>query len=156
MAKQKLEAGGVFDILTHDELNDALDNFVIKLGQGVKFRRVITYFDVAANQVRDTAGIGPEPGFIWDVRLIHGDTSTAAVPGTILTYMGSVSPVNLVDTQSGAANTQGQTFNKHIILHPGENLIFQLTGATIASPLQLATAVHVIEVPIFHEGQLLL
>jgi hypothetical protein len=156
VAKVKLEAGAEFDMLDHKEMSDILDDFVIKLGHGVKFRRIVNYFDVAANQVVNTAGFGPDPGFLWDVRYMHCDAGNAAVPGSTVIYLGGIAPVNQVGLQSNVALTAGQFYNKQILCHSGENLIFQLNASTIASPIQLAVAVHVIEVPLFHEGQLLL
>jgi hypothetical protein len=155
VAKVKFEAGAEWDMLTAPEVKGMLDDFIIKLGAGVKFRRIVGQL-VMQTGVVQTSGYGPDPGFLWDVRYLKSDLSTATTPGSTSWFINDASsPVNLI-ANSGNAALQPLFFNKQILIHPGELLVPTAVGVTQGPAVALSIAIGVIEVPLFHEGQLLL
>jgi hypothetical protein len=155
--KQKLVAGGEFDILTAQELGDTMKDIVAGLGMGVKFRNLFYQLPISgANFVAPAAGFGPEPGFIWDVRYINADCANAGTPGTTTFYLNNAGSGANAIANIANSFTVPTFFNKQLLIHPGELIVPTLFG-TVAAPAQnLSISIGVIEVPLNHEGQLLL
>lgn len=167
----KLEAGATFNFLDReqlrDELKDALNDFNIRIGQGVKYRRIeasIPITGTGTNTVAQRVGIGPDPGFTWAVHSALawwyevGDLTKTRYSNH---FINDINPArNAIDNEaSNGLPTVTYIPNKlAIVLHAGDVLIPQLAALSIDPPITPSPFLQVVytvtEVPVFSEGLL--
>lgn len=148
MAKFKFEAGAEFDILTHSELHHEVNSLLRKLGQGVRFRRIIDTVVADVNGDYTSDGVGPDAGFIWSLRWANSSDSHGPDlyinENTLLNHIGS--------TTANPVTFPSETF----ILYPGDKIVAEQVAGTVSNAhLQVQFQYGVVEVPVEHEFQLL-
>lgn len=157
MAKFTIKAGAELDMLTAAEVDELLQRFVKKMGEGVKFRRVVESYPVINDQIVGE-GFGPLPGYVWDLRYVFSAFGAATTPAAVEWYFNDPSAVNLISITTNSSTAVPQKFTKNtFIVHPGEFLLPRLSASADQGPAtNISLALGVVEVPVFHEGQLLL
>lgn len=158
----EIKAGAKLDMLTKSELQEVIDglDFNVKIGRGVKFRRVQHDMSVR-NGYTIEEGIGPEAGFTWAVTFWNSysyDITDVDATQYIGLFLNSVSPITMLTYTSSKAglNTNPVSFNfkQSLIIKSGDVLIPQfVTQYSNSSPIA-QNIFHVIEVPTFSEGLL--
>lgn len=141
MAKFKLTAGAEFDTLTKQELLDALQvkpSWIGEVESGVKFSRFTSQATVASNAVDfGSAGsanelIGPQPGFVWDIRRLQISGLSAGDFVTI--YQNDISPTSVVAVSlSGNNASRIWLWSQQVVVFPGETLRIVGTGLNAAT-----------------------
>lgn len=151
--KAKFEVGAEFDFLTHDELHHEVNNLLKKLGQGVRFRRVMDSVVANAQGGYSSNGTGPDPGFIWSLRWWHTDD----IHNDIAVYLNTVAPLNKIADSNAVSNQEAITVpSETFVLYPGDILISASVGSSINHANLPTNFIYgVVEVPVEHEFQLL-
>lgn len=157
--KFKIQAGGEIDILSKDELKDALDKntreFNALLSEGVEYSRLSAIINQIPSQ--GTPGIyaggiyelgGPEPGFIWSVKNISFMGLNSVNPSHL--FLDGYSNGNLVYAGLVDKGTQIVGSNGFIV-KGGQKVILAATATlTISATVVLAYQ----QVPIKDIGKL--
>lgn len=156
MTISKFELGATIETISPSELQEILRQYVQALGQGAKFRRVMNSVDVNTNALNGE-GVGPSPGYIWEVKSLKCSIPSATTVGTTNWYWNVNNPINFIINVANATTTAPAYWAKNqLILHPGETLVPVLSGVTQGPATLFNSVLSVIEVPVGQEGQLLL
>ncbi len=130
MAKFKVKAGAEIEVVTPAEMQKQLDAlhaaWVAEVTIGARWTRFSATARVASSAfeiggpARPDDGLGPAPGFIWDVRRVH-------VAGMAETDVAELY-VNDANASSLIGSTDDVTgclwlFDRQAVLYPGEALV---------------------------------
>lgn len=156
MAHQKIQAGKTIDALTKDELNDALGShlrsWVAEVAQGGRYPRFQIQGTVTSAGLLNLGGhvgqyaLGPQAGFVWDVRRLH--ISGLSVGDTLGIYTNEPAPSQLIATTSDLGDTAVRSFywSHQVVLYPGETL--KVYGTGLASTGTITVSGQVLELPV--------
>lgn len=152
MAKFKLTAGAEFDTLTKTELLEALQvkpSWVSETEHGIRFSR-FTAQQIPASNAVDFGGaasqgelLGPQPGFIWDIRRLRLIGLHTA--DSVAIYQNDPNPSSQIDVSSSSNRTL--YWSEQVILYPGDALRIVATGLNATTTLVTITGM-VREVPV--------
>lgn len=147
MTKYRLEPGREYDFLTPDDMNQALSNFhgsvvdavVREQLRGIRIVKRVQHIDVQNGAVNAGDIIGPNAGYVWDLRSINYSGFCTNTPSTranvnfgvtVGSDLTSVSTATLyygygrqIMFVSGATTGGIQTFNKNLILSEDERIV---------------------------------
>lgn len=139
MAKFKLTPGVEIDVLTKDELIDALSrkpSWMAESEQGARFSRFSGQVTTASNAFDFTgptgAQFGPDLGFVWDVRSLY--ISGLADADVVSVYINDASASRLVG-DSFSRTTRTFLWSEQVILYPGDLLRFVGSGLAAATTI---------------------
>ena len=157
--KQEIRPGKVLNFLSPEEFlehhTDQTNSILKALGKNAVFRRVIGNGPITATAIgTNRIAVGPEPGFMWDIRAVASFLPANAGINSGWYINDASTKLNLILAQltNGGFNT-GFGSRTHV-LHSGDQLVFQCEAVPVAD--QGSIHVAVIEVPSAHEAQLLL
>ncbi|MGH7743501.1 MAG: hypothetical protein ACREQ5_01585 [Candidatus Dormibacteria bacterium] len=153
MAKVKLTAGAEIDLLNKHEMIEALQHvqsWMAETAQGIRYSRFQASQIPTGNAV-DFGGpefqgdqLGPDPGFIWDVRRLRIVGCNNADIVTIF-INGAENSMQLDDSRDNLHRTF--YWAQQVVLYPGEQMRFVGTGLN-ASTAQITITGQVREIPI--------
>lgn len=161
----EIKAGAKLDMLTKSELQEVMDglDFNVKIGRGLKFRRIELSIPVDATGQVPERHIGPDNGFTWCLMAASSyyiDTADFNTDQHTIHYLNNISPIATMfwtgTTGTGSFGSPSpETFPKGAwIIHSGDSIVPQVfTPVATAVPF-LQVAYNVIEVPVFSEGLL--
>lgn len=153
MAKFKIQAGAEVDMISSQEMRDALKDlqmsWMTELAIGTRYTRFSAQATIA-NAALDMGGsgpggqqLGPPPGFIWDVRRLRltGLNSSDVVVVTI----NDDQPSSRIAT---TGDTTGKLFlwAEQVILYPGE--VLRITGSSLAATGVITASGQARELPV--------
>lgn len=153
MAKFKLTAGAEIDLLDKHEMIDALmhvQSWMAETAQGVRFSRFGATAIPVANAVDfggpDSQGdlLGPDPGFIWDVRRLRIAGCNNADLITIF-INGAENSMQIDDSRDNLHRTF--YWAEQVVLAPGEQFRFVGTGLNVGTT-QVTITGQVREIPV--------
>jgi hypothetical protein len=154
--KQKVQAGATLEMATPEEVREAiasgLRSWQAEAIRGMRYTRfsasaVVTAgaFVIDGNAER----LGPEAGFVWDVRRLRIVGMGGADVATL--YVNDPAPSQMIASTDDNATTTGTgalfLWDKQLILQPGDNLV--VTGTSLVSTSGTVTVNgQVLEVPV--------
>lgn len=146
--KVKLQANAELDMLTKNEVSDALNSALKNhLQNGIRIRPIVGVVTDpnTTNQITLTC----QDGNMWDIRSIYALKSAA---DTVRLFLNNVNTARLRSIPDDGDNGSGQTFTRgDLVLRGGQSLIVntKLTGTTL-----LSVVLWVMEVPDGHDWHL--
>jgi hypothetical protein len=154
MAKFKIGAGAELELLTKEELSDALseaDAWEVARLQAEKWMRLPQLLSGNASSgslvLGETAGdiVGPREGYFWSIRrLVVSGLTSGASPDVVNLYLGTAAGQPLWQFNG---NNFGYTFGKgQLSLRAGENLALASVG-TFAATGTITLSGELVEVP---------
>lgn len=126
----KMQPGAEFDVLTPHELrthllqqHNAFMHALHETRRGMQYHRFILALQAdAAGNLSTVSDLGPESGFVWDVRRITISNSGGAI-GAVAVFVNDVQPTSLV--QPSTACPELFTYSKEsFVMKPNELLAF--------------------------------
>lgn len=156
MAQQKIQAGKMIDALTRKELDDALGShlrsWVAETAIGGKYVRFSGSSAVASATVNlgghvGQTFLGPNPGFVWDVRRLRISGLTAA--DVVNVYVNDNSVANLVQSTTDLGDSPTNRYfswDRTVVLYPGDAL--KVYGTSIAATGTITVSGAALELPI--------
>ena len=162
----EIKAGAKLDMLTKSELQEVMDglDFNVKIGRGLKFRRVEDTIPMDATGQIPERRIGPDAGFTWAIQYASAywvNTADLTADQYVIHYLNSISPIaTMFWTQItgtgvfGSPQPHESTNQTTWILHSGEAIIPQVQAPIATNNGFVQVAYGVIEVPTFSEGLL--
>jgi hypothetical protein len=156
MAQQKIQAGGLLDVVTRHEMEDALGrhlrSWVAETARGGRFTRFSAAGTVASSAISiggsagGIEGLGPAPGFVWDVRRLHITGLATADIATV--SINDSGPTSIVGTTTDLPSSANRSFlwNRHVVLYPGDNLL--VVGSGLAATGSITVSGQVLELPV--------
>ena len=156
MAQQKIQAGKLIDTVTKQELHEALGShlrsWVAETAIGGKYTRFSGSVAVASSVVNLGGHVGqyflgPNPGFVWDVRRLRISGLTAA--DVVSVYVNDISTANLVQSTTDLGDSPTNRYfswNKEVVLYPGDALKIYGTGIAATGTITVSGAA--LELPI--------
>jgi hypothetical protein len=152
MSKQQLTAGGYLDILTKDELKEALghdfSHDIRELYRGIDYLTFVGNAGlVGANSV--TLPWMPDSGYCWSVKIASVQISTSS-PFSV--HIGSDNSQAAVFTGSSGLGNQcvGTWTSNNLVVKDGQGITFAFSGNTNIGAIRL----HVKQVPTVMQGKL--
>lgn len=154
MAKVKIQAGAEFDVITKQEMREALTevrrSWMQEVSHGVGFPRftangliVGAALDFGANGPA-AEFLGPAPGFLWDVRRLR---ITGLTTGDVVSiYLNDANPSSLIATTGDLAGGRLFTWAEQVILYPGDAL--RVVGSGLTATGTITAAGQVRELPV--------
>lgn len=143
MAKVKIQAGAEFDVITKQEMREALTevrrSWMQELAHGVGYPRFTATGTVVGAALDFGAGgpaaesLGPAPGFLWDVRRVRINGLSANDVVTV--YINDSNPSSLVASTADIAGGRLFTWTETVILYPGDALRFVGSGLAATGPI---------------------
>lgn len=156
MSQQKIQAGKFIDTVTkhelHEALGDHLRSWVAETAIGGKFTRFSLAGTVAAGVISlgghvGATFLGPNPGFVWDVRRIRLSGLTAA--DVVSVYVNDTSAANLVQSTTDLGDSPTNRYfkwDRDVVLYPGDTL--KIYGTGIAATGTITVSGQALELPI--------
>lgn len=131
MAKFKVKAGAELEVVTPKELADQIETlraaWVADVTIGARWTRFSAQGRVTAagafeigGPSRPDDGLGPAPGFVWDIRRVHvygmAETDVAEL------YVNDANPSTIVGSTDDVVGCMF-TFDRQLVLYPGDALL---------------------------------
>lgn len=156
MAKFKVQAGAQIEVVTPKELADTVSKlysaWVADVTIGARWTRfsavgLVTTgltFEIGGPS-RPDDGLGPAPGFLWDVRRLHvhgmDETDVAEL------YVNDANPSSLVGSTDDVTGCMF-TFDRQVVLYPGEALVVAGSDLGVAEGTRITITGMAQELPI--------
>lgn len=143
--KVKIQAGAELDMITESEMRKVLSDFGAswraEAAMGIKFPRFTVQGTIVGGNL-DIGGdsltgdlLGPDPGFVWDVRRIRiTGLNTADV---VSIFINDPNPSQLVADTSDVTKRLF-LFSEQLLLTPGDALRFTGTGLVATGPVTIS------------------
>lgn len=155
MAKFKIQAGADIEVVTPSELKKQLDAlhaaWVADVTIGARWTRFSATATVASSAFelggpsRPDDGLGPAPGFIWDVRRVHvggmDETDVAEL------YVNDANPSSLIGSTDDVVGAMW-LLDRQAVLYPGEALVVAGSSLSVANGSRITVTGMAQEIPV--------
>jgi hypothetical protein len=134
VAKYKLDLGMTVDLLTKDEVDQALEQAMSSWRQRAAGTDYVTRIALGVDAADYTIE-GPQQGYAWSVKMVAAALSAAAI---LTAWWDAQMTLPAAPPAASAASAQISWGSDSLVLKPGRNLYLSTSTGTITSVLVAA------------------